>query len=128
VTPDPGIERDGVDVRIDEGTGHADAVRLALADRRARNGAIVVMADCPLVTPESLDALIDAARPLALVPARDGGVNALALTDVGAFSPTFGVPAEEMVRAARAAGLEPVIVHDERLRLDVDQPEDLALA
>jgi 2-phospho-L-lactate guanylyltransferase len=128
VTPDPGIERDGVDVRIDEGTGHADAVRLALADGRARNGAIVVMADCPLVTPESLDALIDAARPLALVPARDGGVNALALTDVGAFSPTFGVPAEEMVRAARAAGLEPVIVHDERLRLDVDQPEDLALA
>jgi 2-phospho-L-lactate/phosphoenolpyruvate guanylyltransferase len=128
VTPDLGFERHGVDVLVDEGTGHADAVRLALADRRARNGAIVVMADCPLVTPESLDALFDAARPLALVPARDGGVNALALRDVGAFSPTFGVPAEEMVTAARAAGLEPVIVPDERLSLDVDQPEDLTFA
>jgi 2-phospho-L-lactate/phosphoenolpyruvate guanylyltransferase len=128
VTPDPGLERDGVDVLVDEGTGHADAVTLALADQRARNGAIVVMADCPLVTPESLDALVEAARPLALVPARDGGVNALALRDPETFSPTFGVPAEETIRAARSAGREPVIVDDERLSLDVDRPEDLALA
>ena len=128
VTPDPGPERGGVGVLIDGGTGHPDAVALALGDERARRGAIVVMADCPLVTGESLDALIDAARPLALVPARDGGVNALALRDPGAFSPTFGVPAEETIAAARAAGLEPVIIDDDRLRLDVDRPEDLTLA
>jgi 2-phospho-L-lactate guanylyltransferase len=128
VTPDPGLERKGVDVLIDEGTGHADAVRLALADERARNGAIVVMADCPLIASESLDALVEAARPLALVPARDGGVNALALRDPDAFSPTFGVPAEQTIAAARAAGLEPVILEDERLSIDVDRPEDLALA
>ena len=128
VTTDRGLERDGVDVLLDEGTGHADAVRLALADRRAGSGVIVVMADCPLVTSESLDALIEAARPLALVPARDGGVNALALRDQGAFSPAFGVPAEETIAAARAAGIEPAIVEDERLSVDVDRPEDLALA
>ena len=127
VTPDPELERNGVDVLLDEGTGHADAVKLALADRRARGGAIVVMADCPLVTSESLDALVQAARPLALVPARDGGVNALALRDPDAFSPTFGVPSGETVAAARAAGLEPAIVEDERLSVDVDRPEDLAL-
>jgi 2-phospho-L-lactate/phosphoenolpyruvate guanylyltransferase len=127
VTPDPGLETYGVDVLVDEGTGHADAVRLALADQRARDGAIVVMADCPLVTSESLDALVEAARPLALVPARDGGVNAIALRNPRAFSPTFGVPSQEMITAARAAGLEPAIVDDERLSLDVDRPEDLAL-
>jgi 2-phospho-L-lactate guanylyltransferase len=128
VTPHPGLEREGLDVLLDEGTGHADAVTLALADQRARSGVIVVMADCPLVTPESLDALIEAARPLALVPARDGGVNALVLRQPDAFSPTFGVPAEETIAVARAAGLAPVIVEDERLSIDVDRPEDLALA
>jgi 2-phospho-L-lactate/phosphoenolpyruvate guanylyltransferase len=127
VTPDPGLGSRGVDVLVDEGTGHADALRLALADQRARNGAIVVMADCPLVTSESLDDLIEAARPLALVPARDGGVNALALRDPRVFSPTFGVPAEATIAAARAARLDPVIVADERLSLDVDRPEDLVL-
>jgi 2-phospho-L-lactate/phosphoenolpyruvate guanylyltransferase len=128
VTPDPGLGTLDVDVLMDAGTGHADAVALALADGRARDGAIVVMADCPLVTPDALDALVDAARPLALVPARDGGVNALALRDPHVFSPTFGIPAEKTIAAARSAGLEPVIVDDERLSLDVDRPEDLVLA
>jgi 2-phospho-L-lactate guanylyltransferase len=128
VTPDPGVRRNGVDILVDEGIGHAAAVALALADPRAQDGAVVVMADCPLVDPESLDALIDAARPLALVPARDGGVNALALRDPAAFSPVFGVPVAETVAGARAVGIEPALLEDERLSLDVDRPEDYELA
>jgi 2-phospho-L-lactate guanylyltransferase (CobY/MobA/RfbA family) len=124
VTPDPGLAQDDVELLVDSGTGHADAVALALTDPRAQGGAVVVMADCPLVEPESLDALVAAARPLALVPARDGGVNALALLTPGAFIPAFGVPATETVTRARVAGIEPAIVHDERLSLDVDRPED----
>jgi len=128
VTPDPSARRSGVDVLVDEGTGHAAAVALALADSRAQDGAVVVMADCPLVEAESLDALVAAARPLALVPARDGGVNALALRDPAAFRPLFGVPATDTVAHARAAGIEPAILEDERLSLDVDRPEDYELA
>jgi 2-phospho-L-lactate guanylyltransferase len=128
VTPDPGTRRNGIDVLVDEGIGHAPALALALADPRARDGAVVVMADCPLVDPESLDALVEAARPLALVPARDGGVNALALRDPAAFSPIFGVPAADTVARARAMGIEPAILDDERLSLDVDHPEDYELA
>jgi 2-phospho-L-lactate guanylyltransferase len=124
VTPDPGLFHGDVDFLVDSGTGHAEAVALALADPRAQAGAVVVMADCPLVEPDSLDALVAAARPLALVPARDGGVNALALLTPGAFTPVFGVPATETVARARAAGIEPAIVADERLSLDVDRPED----
>jgi 2-phospho-L-lactate guanylyltransferase len=128
VTPAPGARREGVDILVDEGIGHAAAVALALADPRAQDGAVVLMADCPLVEPESVDALVEAARPLALVAARDGGVNALALRDLRAFSPVFGVPAAETVAMARAAGIEPALLEDERLSLDVDRPEEYELA
>jgi 2-phospho-L-lactate guanylyltransferase (CobY/MobA/RfbA family) len=74
-----------------------------------------------------LDALARAARPLALAPARDGGVNALALTAVNGFLPRFGVPVETTVAEARAAGLEPILVNDPALALDVDRPEDYEL-
>ena len=127
VTPDPRLAREGVDVLADAGTGHADAIELAFGDPRAAAGALVVMGDCPLVTVESLDALARAARPLALAPALDGGVNALALRELNGFRPRFGVPAERTLADARAAGLEPVIVADPLLALDVDRPEDYEL-
>jgi 2-phospho-L-lactate guanylyltransferase (CobY/MobA/RfbA family) len=85
----------------------------------------VVMADIPHVTPEALDALVEAARPIALAPSRDGGVNALALRDPELFQPTFGVPAATTIERARAAGLAPVILDDPSLAHDVDRPEDL---
>jgi len=124
VTPDPGFAPAGVDVLRDEGTGHSDAIALALADERARPGALVVMADCPLVRAESLDALAAAADPLALAPSRDGGVNALALRTVNGFVPPFGVVWEETVEAARKAGLAAAVLDDPLLALDVDRPED----
>jgi 2-phospho-L-lactate/phosphoenolpyruvate guanylyltransferase len=124
VTPDPGFTGAAVDVLRDAGTGHADAIALALRDERARGGALVVMADCPLVRPGSLDALAAAAVPFALAPSRDGGVNALALREVNGFVPPFGVPVEETIGAARAAGLETAVIDDPLLALDVDRPED----
>ena len=126
VTPDPALRPEGIDVLVDAGTGHADAVALALADPRAAGGALVVMADCPLATGEALDALAAAAHPLALVPSRDGGVNALALRQVNGFRPRFGLPVEAMIAAARSAGLDPVVLREPRLAFDVDRPADLA--
>ena len=127
VTPDRTLAPGGVDVLVDAGVGHSEAVAAALADPRARDGALVIMADCPLVTGASLDALAAAAHPLALAPSRDGGVNALALRPVDGFRPPFGVPADETVASARAAGIEPVLVDDPRLALDIDRPEDYEL-
>jgi 2-phospho-L-lactate/phosphoenolpyruvate guanylyltransferase len=128
VTPERGTAPPGVELLVDQGRGHAEAVALALADPRARGGALVVMADCPLATADALDAVADAARPLALVPARDGGVNALAFRDPARFKPSFGIQAEETIESARRAGIEPVVLDDARLSLDVDRPEDLAFA
>ncbi len=43
------------------------------------------------------------------------------------YRPRFGVPVEVMLEAGRAAGLEPVVVDDPALALDVDRPEDYEL-
>ncbi len=124
VTPDPEFAPGEIDVLQDAGTGHADAIAAALRDERARGGVVVVIADCPLVRPESLDALAEAASPLALAPSRDGGVNALALRTLDGFVPPFGVPVEKTLAAAHAAGLDPAVIQDPLLALDVDRPED----
>ena len=127
VTPEPRLAPIGVEILLDPGVGHAAAVVSALADRRAANGALVVMADCPLATGGSLDRLAKAATPVALVPALDGGLNALALSSPGLFHPVFGVPdaAARTIESARAAGIEPAVVDEPLLAFDVDRPSDL---
>lgn len=127
VTPEPELAPVGVEVLVDLGDGHAAAVVSALADGRAANGALVVMADCPLATGGSLDRLARAAAPVALVPALDGGLNALALSSPGLFEPVFGVldAAARTVERARAAGIDPAVVDEPRLAYDVDRPSDL---
>jgi 2-phospho-L-lactate guanylyltransferase len=127
VTPDPSGLRDDLEILVDGGTGHPDAIELALSDPRAGEGALVVMADCPFAHADALDRLAEAASPLALVPSHDGGVNALALRSVNGFRPRFGVPAETMIASARAQGVDPAVLADARLAFDVDRPGDLAL-
>jgi len=127
VTPEPKLAPAGVEILLDPGVGHAAAVVSALADHRAANGALVVMADCPLATGGSLDRLARAATPVALVPAVDGGLNALALSSPDLFQPVFGVPdaAARTIESARAAGIEPAVVDEPLLAFDVDRPSDL---
>ena len=127
VTPEPELAPVGVEILVDSGVGHAAAVVSALADRRAANGALVVMADCPFATGGSLDRLARAAAPVALVPALDGGLNALALSRPDLFQPAFGVPdaAARTIESARVAGIEPAVVDEPLLAFDVDRPSDL---
>ena len=126
VTPEPALAPAGSDILTDPGRGHAAAVELALANAGA-DGALIVMADCPLVSPAVLDRLARAARPVAIGLAQDGGTNALALRPANAVPPAFGVPdgAAVVAARARAAGFEPAIVDDAGLALDVDTLEDL---
>jgi 2-phospho-L-lactate guanylyltransferase len=126
VTPEPALAPPDVNVLADPGRGHAAAIALALRQAPA-DGALVVMADCPLVRPQSLDRLAEAAQPVALVPAQDGGTNALALRPPDAIPPAFGIRngAALVVERARAAGFEAAVVDDPALALDVDTLEDL---
>ncbi len=127
VTPDPSLARGDAEVLVDDGTGHAQAIACALGDPRVRGGALVVMGDCPLASGHSLDRLAEAAKPVALASARDGGVNALVLREVGAFEPAFGVTGAAVltVERARAAGVEAAVVDDPELAFDVDHPADV---
>lgn len=127
VTPEPGLAPDGVDVLVDEGVGHPQAVERALAHGRAREGALVVMGDCPLATAEALDGLAAAADPVALAPATDGGMNAIALRPGDAILPALGLPdaADATLRRARQAGVDATVVEDPALAFDVDHPADV---
>ena len=126
VTPDPSIAPAGVGVLVDRGRGHAAAISEALAGCEGE-GAVVVMADCPLVRPDALALLCDSARPVALCPAQDGGTNALALRPAEAVQPAFGIPdgARVVVERAREAGVDAVVIEDDLLALDIDHPDDL---
>jgi 2-phospho-L-lactate guanylyltransferase len=127
VTPDRTLAYGGGDVLHDEAAGHAEAIAGALCDPRARRGVLVVMGDCPLASGDSLNRLADAAKPVAVAPATDGGMNALALQEVGAFEPAFGVAhaAALTVERARAAGIEAAVADDPSLAFDVDNPADV---
>ena len=127
VTPDPSLAPPGTEALADRGGGHAAAIAAALRDPRAAAGAIVVMADCPLVRPETIAELADRARPVALCPAQDGGTNALALRPADAIEPAFGVRggAAILVARARSRGYEPVVLDDPLVALDVDLPDDV---
>jgi 2-phospho-L-lactate/phosphoenolpyruvate guanylyltransferase len=126
VSPNPAVAPEGTAIMVDQGNGHAAAVAQALASCSA-DGALVVMADCPLVRPAILDVLCEAAQPVALCPAQDGGTNALALRPPDAVEPAFGAAggARIVVERAQASGFDAVVVEDELVALDIDTPEDV---
>lgn len=86
VTDDPAVVPHGAEVVADPGGGQSAAVAagLALVDGHA----LVVNADVPRTTPESLRRL--AAAGLALVASADGTTNALSLPDATLFAPLYG--------------------------------------
>jgi 2-phospho-L-lactate/phosphoenolpyruvate guanylyltransferase len=87
-------------------------------------------ADVPLVRAADIDALlgIEVSRPAAiLVPSREGtGTNAILRTPPGLFASRFGPNSLALHRAEAARlGIDCLIVNNERLALDIDEPADL---
>jgi len=126
VSPDPTLAPAGCTVLIDDGRGHAAALERALEQVLPHRGALVVMADCPLVEAATLDRLANSGAPVAVGPAQDGGTNALALRPADVIEPAFGLinGAQLIVERANAAGVGLEIIRNERLELDLDTPED----
>jgi 2-phospho-L-lactate guanylyltransferase (CobY/MobA/RfbA family) len=102
------------EVRVcDAAGGQGEAVAAALAPMAGP--VAVVNADLPCVTPSELETLV-AATP-ALVAARDGTTNALALADARDFRPLYGPGSAERFGLPR--------VDLPGLREDVDTWDDL---
>lgn len=139
VTRDPAVEvlakRHGAATLGEEvNRGHTEAVahaqRAALA--RGARRFVTIPGDVPCTTPDELTTLAAALPPgpgVAFVPSLSGfGTNAVLLEPPDRLPLKFGEPSfENHLVAARAAGLQPLVLRLPGIGLDIDAPEDLAL-
>ena len=136
VTGDDDVASDvreiGVGVVDDEGvrgTNAAVKVGFAAVARRGGGAAMALLGDIPGVLPADIAALFAAAEraQVALAPApEDGGTNALACREVGRIASCFGPNSfAHHIAAANAAGIRPVVLLNQRLGLDIDEPHHL---
>jgi coenzyme F420-0:L-glutamate ligase/coenzyme F420-1:gamma-L-glutamate ligase len=137
VTPDTEVgalaERWGaVVVRETEGRGHTAAVARGVALCREWGASVMltVPGDIPCLTAEDVRRILDACGPApsaVFVPSRSGlGTNAACLAPPDAVALRFGEPSfADHVAAARARGIEPVVLALSGPGLDIDRPEDL---
>ena len=117
VTDDRAVVPGGAEVVDDLGEGLGPAVVAGLG--RVEGHALVINADLPCVTPDSLHAL--AAAGLALVEAADGTTNALSLPDPRVFAPLYGPESAERFRAHAPFATARI----PELEVDVDEDADL---
>ena len=117
ITDDSTVVPRGAQVVADPGHGLGAAVEAGLS--HIAGHALVVNADLPAATSESLWRLADSA--LALVEARDGTTNALSLPDPRVFAPLYGPRSADRFRAHAAF----VTASIPELEADVDSESDL---
>ena len=98
--------------------------------RRGFSRVLRLPGDVPLVQAADIDEVIDAAQSgqtSVIVPSRDGtGTNALLRTPPDAFPSRFGPGSFRLHnQEAGSRGLSLVTVANERMALDIDEPDDL---
>jgi 2-phospho-L-lactate/phosphoenolpyruvate guanylyltransferase len=139
VTRDPEVEalalQHGAEILREQiNRGHTEAVAQAqrAATARGADRFLTIPGDIPCTTARELAAL-GASLPdgggAALVPSLSGfGTNAALLAPPDVMGLKFGEPSfENHLIAARAIGLQPVVLTLPGMGLDIDAPEDLAL-
>src|SRR5882757_2304463 len=115
----------------DEGINSACEAAIASSSAVGITNALIVAGDLPLVSSESLTALLQGAhlqeRGVTIVPdRRHVGTNALVCTPADAIRLRFGPNSfSEHLRTAQEHGLEARIFESSELALDIDEPEDL---
>jgi 2-phospho-L-lactate guanylyltransferase len=125
--------RCGVGSIRERGAGQSAAVRagVAWAMERDHSSIATMAADCPLASPDDVEALLAAAGRrggfLAAAPDAEGtGTNAAALRPLDADPWCFGPDSYRRHREAAAAlGLRFAFLDLRSLRIDCDRPEDL---
>ena len=119
-------------VRETESQGHTAAVARGAALAREWGATILltVPGDLPCLTADEVRRILDAcgrAPAAVFVPSRSGlGTNAACLAPPDAVPLRFGEPSfADHLAAARARGIEPVVLHLLGAGLDIDRPEDV---
>ncbi|WP_336337689.1 2-phospho-L-lactate guanylyltransferase [Haloarcula brevis] len=86
----------------------------------------VVMADLPLVTPESIERLLAPDAAVVLAPGLGGGTNAFVCRHPEFGVDYHGASIRDHRRIARDVGASVAEVDSRRLATDIDEPGDLA--
>jgi 2-phospho-L-lactate guanylyltransferase len=86
----------------------------------------VVMADLPLVTPESIERLLAPEADVVLAPGLGGGTNAFVSRHPDFRVDYHGASIRDHRRIAREEGATVAEVDSRRLATDIDEPADLA--
>ena len=114
--------------------GHTEAVAHAQQAALARGATrfVTIPGDVPCVTPDELMRLaasLPAGPGASFVPSLSGfGTNAVLLEPPDRLPLKFGEPSfDNHLVAARAAGIQPIVLRLPGIGLDIDAPEDLAL-
>ena len=123
----------GVRVLVEKAnTGHTEASTFGARTLAAEGaaGMIQVPGDLPKVTPDDIQAMLDAhgkAPAITIAPSRDDrGSNALASSPPDLLPLRFGDDSFfQHIARARDLGVEPAIVRRPGLALDIDTPDDL---
>jgi 2-phospho-L-lactate guanylyltransferase len=93
---------------------------------RERAPLLIVMADMPLVTPESINRIIAHDEEVVIVPGRKGGTNALFLRKPSAFSVSYyGMSFTEHLAIAKQRQLSHAVYDSFFISTDIDEVEDL---
>jgi 2-phospho-L-lactate guanylyltransferase len=112
------------------GMNGAVARGLGWVEAASAGAALVLTADLPLIRPDDVAAVLDAARPgpsAVLVPSHDGtGTNAMLLRPPRTLAPRLGPGslARHLAQAARR-GVAVERLERPRVALDIDTPRDL---
>jgi len=114
----------------DEGLLPACAGASAHLSGEGADGVMVVPGDLPLLSPDDIARVVDAAGvspAVVLSPDRnDSGTNLVAMRPAGAMPYLFGENSfSRHVSAARERGIEPAVIRSPTLALDIDTPDDL---
>lgn len=109
--------------------GTARAFTAALAQLPSLKSVLMIAGDLPLISPQALASVVDAAsrHEVVIVPDRlQRGTNALACSPPDAIAPCFGDDSyARHLAAARAAGRSFCTLQLEALALDIDVPADI---
>lgn len=136
VSDDPEVlseaTKHGFNTVADPGDGLNDALKVALAAARSEGAtsATVVPSDVPLAWAGDLRDVVDtgATSDVVVVPARDGGTNALYLSPPDVLEPRFGAFSfKAHLAEAERLGIRCSILSLPRLELDIDTIADVDL-
>lgn len=93
---------------------------------RAENGVIIIMADMPLATGDSIRKVLATQKDVAIVPGRGGGTNVIYLKEPQKFHVDYyGGSFAKHVSIAEKAGLSVEVIDSFRLHTDIDEDDDL---